>query len=138
MVTILSIAITHVKILHVNHCERKINRIGRHDSQVRLLEADLIRAANHPVVEPRTFGRHEERNDIRAFGSRCFDMFDLTFCYPRSPARVRDSAENALHPLKKAWDENIRRFGRALHEIYIYTMYILYIYYMTVTSSPLP
>ena len=44
------------------------------------------------------------------------DMFDITFCHPLSPARVRDDMENALNILKKAWDEKILRFGRVLHE----------------------
>ena len=43
-------------------------------------------------------------------------MFDIGFCHPRSPARVRDGMENAMNLLKKAWDEKIRRFGRILHE----------------------
>ena len=43
-------------------------------------------------------------------------MFDITFCHPISPARVRDGMENALNLLRKAWDEKIRRFGRVLRE----------------------
>ena len=99
------------------HCERRFNRIRRNDAQVRLLEADLIKAAMHPVVEPRPFGRHKERPDISALGSRGGpDAFDITFCHPPSPARVRDGMENAKNLLKKAWDEKKRRFGRVLHE----------------------
>ena len=65
------------------HCERGINRIRLHDTQLRLLEADLIKAARHPVVEPRVFGRHKERPDISALGSHGgSDMFDITFCHP--------------------------------------------------------
>ena len=43
-------------------------------------------------------------------------MFDITFGQPLSPARDRDGMENALNLLKKAWDENIWRFGRFPHE----------------------
>ena len=43
-------------------------------------------------------------------------MFNITFCHPLSPARVRDGMENALNLLNKAWDEKITRFGRVLHE----------------------
>ena len=101
----------------VFHCERGIHRIKRHDAQVRLLEADLIKVARHPVVGPRPFGRHKERPDINALGSHSGpDMFDITFCYPLSPVRVRDDMENAPNLLKKAWDEKIRRFSRVLHE----------------------
>ena len=42
-------------------------------------------------------------------------MFDITFCHLLSPARVRDSMENALNLLNNAWDEKIRRIGRVLH-----------------------
>ena len=102
---------------HVLNCERGINRIRRQDAQVRLLEADLIKAARHPVVEPRPFGRRKERSNISAIGSHGgYYMFDITFCHPLSPARVRDGMENALSLLKKAWGERIRRFGRVLHE----------------------
>ena len=98
------------------HCERGIHRIRRHDAQVRLLEADLIKAARHAVVEPRPFGRHNERPDISALGSHGgSDMFDITFCNPLSPARVRDGMENVLNLLKKAWGQKIRRFCRVLH-----------------------
>ena len=102
---------------HLLHCEWGIHRITRHDAQVRLLQADLITTARHPVVEPRPFGRHKERPDISALGSHGgSDMFDITFSHPLSPARVRDGMENALNLLKKAWDEKIRRFGTVLHE----------------------
>ena len=43
-------------------------------------------------------------------------MFNITFCHPLSPAGVRDRMENALNPLKNAWDEKLRRFGGVLHE----------------------
>ena len=99
------------------HCEGGIHRIRRHDAQVRLLEADQIKAARHPVVEPRPFGRHKERPDISALGSHGgSDMFDITFCHPLFPARVRDDMKNALNLLKKTWDGKLRRFGRVLHE----------------------
>ena len=102
---------------HLRHCERGIHRIRRHDAQVRLLEADLIYAARHPVVQPCPFGRHNERPHISALGSHGgSDMFDITFCHPLSPARVRDGMENALNLLKEAWDEKIGRFGRVLHK----------------------
>ena len=99
------------------HCERGIHRIRRHDAQVRLVEADLIKTARYPVFEARSFGRQKERPDISALGSHGgSDMFDITFCHPLSPARVQDGMDNALNLLKKAWDEEIRRFGRVLHE----------------------
>ena len=102
---------------HLLHCERGLHRIRRHDAQVRLLEADLIKAARHPVVEPRPFGRHKERPDISVLGSHGgTDMFDITFYHPLSPARVQDGMENALNLLKKAWNEKTRIFGRVLHE----------------------
>ena len=101
---------------HLLHCERGIHRIRRCDAQVRLLEADLIKAARHPVVEPRPCGRHKGCPDISALGSHGgSDMFDITFCHPLS-ARVRDGMENALTVLKKAWDEKIKRFAGVLHE----------------------
>ena len=92
---------------HLVHFERGIHRIRRHDAQVRLLEADLIKAARHPDIEPRPFGRHKERPDISALGGDGgSDTFDITFCHPPSPARVRDGMENSLNLLKKAWDED--------------------------------
>ena len=102
---------------HLLHCDRVIQQIRRHAAQVRLLEADLIKAARHPVVEPRPFGRHQERPEISALGSHGgSNMFDITFCDPLSPARVREGMENAKNLLMKAWDENMRRFDRVLHE----------------------
>ena len=110
-------AIMHIYGDHLLQCEGEMHRIRRHDAQVRLLKADLIKAARHPVVEPRPFGRHKERPDISALGGHGgSDMFDNTFCHPLSPAWVRDGMENALNLLKKAWDDKIRRFGRVLHE----------------------
>ena len=53
---------------HLLHCKRGIHRIRRHGAQAHLLEADLIKAERHPVVEPRLFGRHKERPDISALG----------------------------------------------------------------------
>ena len=65
---------------HLHPCERGIQKIRRHDAEVRLLEADLIKAARHPVVQPRLFGRRKERPDISAPGSHGgSDMFDITF-----------------------------------------------------------
>ena len=99
------------------HSERGILRIGRLHAQVRLLEADLMKAARHSVFEPRLFGCHKERPHISAIGSHGgSDMFDITFCHPHSPSRVRDGMENALNLLKKAWDKEIRTLGRILHE----------------------
>ena len=88
---------------HLLHSKRGIHRIKRHDAQVLLLEADLIKVARHPVVEPRPSGRHKERPDISALGSHSgSDMFDITFFHPLSPARVRDDMENAQNLLKMA------------------------------------
>ena len=104
-------------LLNTFHCERGSRRIRRHYAPFRILEADLIRAARHPVVEPRTFGRHKKRTDISTLGSHGgSNMFDITFCHPLSPARVRIGMENALNLLKKAWDEKMRGFCRVLHE----------------------
>ena len=102
---------------HLLHCESGIHRIRRHDAQVRLLEAALIKAARHPVVQPRPFGHHRKLPDISALGSHGgSNMFDITFCHPLSPARVRDGMENALNLLKKVWDEKMWKFGIVLHE----------------------
>ena len=69
----------------------------RHDAQVRVLQVDLKKAARHPVLEPRPFGRHKERLDISALGSHGgADMFDITICHPLSPVRIRDGLENPL------------------------------------------
>ena len=77
----------------------------------------MIKAARHPVVEPRPSGSHKECPDISALGSHGrSDMIGITICHPLSPARVRDGLENAMNLLTKAWDEAIRRFGRVLHE----------------------
>ena len=100
---------------HPLHCERGTHRIRRYGAQVRLLKADLEKAARHPVLEPRPFGRHTERPDISALGShRGSDMFDTTICHPLSPARIRDGLENPLTLVKNAWGEMIRRFRRVL------------------------
>ena len=101
---------------HLLHCGRGTHGIRRHDAQVRLLQADLKKAARHPVLEPRPFGRHKERPDISALGSRGgSDMFDITICRPLSPARIRDGLGNPLTLLKNAWDEKIRRFRTVHH-----------------------
>ena len=95
------------------HSERGEHRIRRHDAHVRLLQADLKKAVRHPVLEPRSFGRHKERPDISALGSHgSADMFDITICHPLSPARIRHGLENPLTLLKNAWEEKIRRFRR--------------------------
>ena len=87
---------------HLPHCERGVHRIKRHGAQARLLEADLIKAATHPVFEHCPFGLHKERADIRALGSRGgSDMFDTIFCHPLSPARVRDGMEHEMNLLEK-------------------------------------
>ena len=102
---------------HFVHCERGIHRIRRHEAQVRLLEADLIKAERHPVVEPRPFGRHKERPDISALGSHSgSDIFDIKFCHPLSRPRVRDGVDNAMNLVQTACDKKIKRFGRFLHE----------------------
>ena len=98
------------------HCERGTHRIRRHDAQVRLLQADLKKVARHPVLEPRPFGRHNERPDISALRSHGdSDMFDITICHPFSLARIRDGLENPFTLLKNTWYEKIRRFRRVLH-----------------------
>ena len=95
---------------------RGTHGIRRHDARLRLLQADLKKAARHPVLEPRPFGRHKERPDISVLGSHGgSDMFDITICHPLSPPRIRDGLENPLTPLKNSWDEKIRRIRRVLH-----------------------
>ena len=87
---------------HLLQCERGIHGIRRHDAQVRLFEADLIKVAKRPVVEPHLFGRHKERPDISALGSHDSpDMFHIIFFHPLSLAWVRDGMENAMNLLKK-------------------------------------
>ena len=56
--------------VHLLHRELDTQRILRHDAQVRLLEADFIKSARHPVLEPWPFSRHKEIPDIRALGIR--------------------------------------------------------------------
>ena len=81
-----------------------------------VLKNNLINVGR-PGVDPRPFGRHTERPDISALGSHSGShIFNITFCHPLSPARVRDGMENTLNLLKKTWDVNIRRFGRVLHD----------------------
>ena len=110
-------AIMYIYGDHLLDCERGIHRIRRHDAEVRFLEADLIKTASHPVVGPRPFGRHRECPDISALGGHGGSvMFDITFCRPPSPARVRDGMGNALNLFNNAWDEKIRRFDRVLHK----------------------
>ena len=85
------------------HFERGTHRIRRHDAQVRLLQADLKKAARHPVLEPWPFGRHKERLDMSAIGSHGgSDMFDITISHPFPPARIRDGLENPLTLQKNA------------------------------------
>ena len=43
-------------------------RNRRHNAQVRLLDADLIKSALHPVPEPRPFERRKEHSNISALG----------------------------------------------------------------------
>ena len=43
---------------HLLRYERGMHKMKPHDAQVRLLEADLIKAARHPAVEPRPFRSH--------------------------------------------------------------------------------
>ena len=101
---------------HLLHCERGDHRIRRHDAHVRLLQTDLKKAATHPVLEPRPFGRHKQRPDISALGSHGdSEIFDITICHPLSFARIRDGLENPLNLLKNACDDKISRFRRVLH-----------------------
>ena len=97
------------------HCEIRTHRIARHDEQVRLLVGDLSKAARHPVLKPRPVGRHRERPDIRAISSHGgSDLFDITFCHPLTPARIRDSVQTPLRILKAVFSEFFKvskRFG---------------------------
>ena len=100
---------------HLLHCERGTHRIERHDEQVQLLVGDLPKAARHPVLEPRLLGRHRERPDIRV--TSCHggsDLFDISFCHPLTPARIRDSMQNPLSILKAAWSAKFSRYAGAL------------------------
>ena len=110
---------------HLLHCEKGTHRIARYDEQVRLLVGDLSKAARHPVLEPRLLGRHRERPDIRAIsfhgGS---DLFDITFCHPLTPARIRDSVKNPLSILKTAWSAKLARRAIVL-ETYGTTVHLI-------------
>ena len=93
------------------------HRIRRHDAQVRLLAGDLAKAARHPIVEERPFGRHRERPDIRALGrTGGTDPFDVTICHPLSQARIRDAVQNPLNILKAAWAGKVSRYAAMVHE----------------------
>ena len=97
---------------HLRQCERGTHTTARHDDQVRLLVGDLSKAARHPVLEPRPLGRRRERPDIRAISSHGgSDLFDITFCHPLTPARIRDSIQNPLSILKAAWSEKFARYA---------------------------
>ena len=50
--------------------ERSSRKFRRHDAQVRLFEADYIKSARYPVLEPRPLGRRKELPDISALSSR--------------------------------------------------------------------
>ena len=101
---------------HLLHRKGATHRVRRHDAQVLLLQADLKKAARHPVIESRPFGLHKERPDISAIGSRGdSDMFRINICHPLSPTQIRDGLENPLTLLKNAWDEKMRRCLRVLH-----------------------
>ena len=54
------------------------------------------------LLMPPPFGHHKERPGISALGSDGgSDTFDITFCHPLSPARVRNGMENARNLRKK-------------------------------------
>ena len=110
---------------HLLHCERGTHRIARHDEQVRFLVGDLSKAAHHPVLEPRPLGRHRERPDIRAISRHDgSDLFDITFCHPLTPARIRDTIQNPLSILKAAWSTKSARYASVL-EAYGTTVYLI-------------
>ena len=100
---------------HLLQCERGTHRIARHDERVRILVADLPKAARHPVLRPRPLGRHRERPEIRAIsihgGS---ELFEITFCHALTPARIRDSVQNPLSILKAAWSAKFARYANVI------------------------
>ena len=110
---------------HLLHCERGTHKIARHDEQVRLLVGDLSKAALYPILEPRPRGPHRERPDIRAIGSYGgFELPDITFCHPLTPARIRGSVQNPLGIVKAAWSAQfsmyagvLETYGTAVHLI---------------------
>ena len=109
---------------HLLHCERGTHRIARHDEQVRILVGDLSKAALHPVLERRPLGRNRERPNIRAISSHGgSDLFDITFCHPLTPARIRDSVQNPLSILKAAWSAKSARQASVL-ETYVTTVHL--------------
>ena len=80
---------------------RGTHRIARLDELDRILVGDLSRAARHPVLEPRPLGQHRVRPEIRAISSNGdSELFDISFCHPLTPARIRDSVQNPLSILK--------------------------------------
>ena len=97
---------------HLLYCERIPHRFWRHDAHVKLLARDLAKAARHPVVEETPVGRHMERPDIRALGSRGgTELFDVKICHPLSQARIRDVSENPRNLLKAAWTANVSGYA---------------------------
>ena len=105
--------------------ERGTHMIARHDEQVRLLVGDRSKTTRHPVLEPRPLRRHRERPDIRAISSHGgSDLFDITFCHPLNPARIRDSVQKPLSTLKAAWSAKFSRYSSVL-ETYGTTVHLI-------------
>ena len=56
--------------------------------------------------------------DIRAISSHGgSELFDITFCHPLTPARIRDSAQNPLSILKAACSAKFSRYA-SVYETY--------------------
>ena len=102
---------------HLLHCERGTHRIAIHDEQVRLLVRDFLKAGRPHLFEPHSLGRHRERPDICAISSHGGpDLFDITFCHPLAPARMRDSVQKSLSMLKSSWSAKFSRYASVLEK----------------------
>ena len=66
-----------------------------------------------------------ERPDISAISSHGgSDLFDITFCHPLTPARIRDSVQNPLGILKAAWSAKFAKYASVL-ETYGTTVHLI-------------
>lgn len=92
-------------------CPSGSERIWRHNQQVRLVAADLSRAARQPILESRVPGEHNERPDITCHGSRGgTDLLDVTFVHPLTRSRLQGVTSNPKGPLDVAVADKERRY----------------------------
>eukprot|EP00171_Calliarthron_tuberculosum_P010506 IDg10506t1 len=77
---------------HLLHCKHSVARgnaptTWRHDTQLRLLAADLRRVARHPQLEYRKPLEHKSRPDIKCLGAQGgADYVELSIVHPLSSA----------------------------------------------------